>query len=51
VAICIVNGIVAVEAGGDRRRNRPVQEGNLGPAIPVLEQQLHDRRIPVPSRS
>ena len=27
------------------------QEGNPGPAIPVLEQQLHDRRIPVPSRS
>jgi hypothetical protein len=26
------------------------QEGNPGPAIPVLEQQLHDRRIPVPSR-
>ena len=27
------------------------QEGNPKPAIPVLEQQLHDRRIPVPSRS
>ena len=27
------------------------QEGNPMPAIPVLEQQLHDRRIPVPSRS
>src|SRR6266851_3833850 len=27
------------------------QEGYPKPAIPVLEQQLHDRRIPVPSRS
>jgi hypothetical protein len=27
------------------------QEGNPKPAIPVLEQQLHDRHIPVPSRS
>ncbi len=27
------------------------QEGNPKPTIPVLEQQLHDRRIPVPSRS
>jgi hypothetical protein len=27
------------------------QEGNPKPAIPVLEQQLHDRRIPMPSRS
>src|SRR5258708_22216278 len=25
------------------------QEGNPKPAIPALEQQLHDRRIPVPS--
>ena len=27
------------------------QEGDAKPAIPVLEQQLNDRRIPVPSRS
>jgi hypothetical protein len=26
-------------------------EGNPGPAIPVLEQQLRDRDIPVPSRT
>ena len=27
------------------------QAGDAKPAIPVLEQQLNDRRIPVPSRS
>jgi hypothetical protein len=27
------------------------QEGNPGPAIPVLEQKLRDADIPVPSRS
>jgi hypothetical protein len=27
------------------------QEGDPKSAIPVLEQQLHDRRIPMPSRS
>ena len=32
-------------------RRPPSQSPSAGPAIPVLEQQLHDRRIPVPSRS
>ena len=54
--------INAYTSGGNARGSLPVgtatavaigqcQEGNPGPAIPVLEQKLRDRNIAVPARS
>lgn len=54
--------IDAYAHGGNARGSLPVgnatavaigqcQEGNPGPAIPVLEQKLRDRNIAVPARS
>jgi hypothetical protein len=54
-------GTVGGSLGGDTRGGEPAdldasvaiaqcQEGNPGPAIPVLEQKLHDNRVAVPPR-
>jgi len=54
--------INAYAKGGNAKGSLPVgnatavaigqcQEGNPGPAIPVLEQRLRDRNIAVPARS
>ena len=54
-------GTVGGSLGGDTKGGEPAdldasvaiaqcQEGNPGPAIPVLEQKLHDSRVAVPRR-
>ena len=54
--------VKAYTIGGNARGSSPVgvgtavaiaqcQEGNPEPAIPVLEQKLHDAEIPLPARS
>jgi hypothetical protein len=54
--------VKAYSMGGNARGSLPVgnatavaigqcQEGNPGPAIPVLEQKLRDNNIAVPARS
>ena len=54
-------GTVGGSLGGNTRGGEPAdldakvaiaqcQEGNPGPAIPVLEQKLRDNRVAVPSR-
>jgi len=61
-AACCHSLVNAYTMGGNARGSSPVgvgtavaiaqcQEGNPGPAIPVLEQKLHAADIPLPARS